>query len=123
MNEIYIEGMQFYAFHGCYREEQLVGNKFVVDMWLTVDTEKAAKSDDLSDTVSYLSVYQSVKKEMEITSKLLEHVAERIFTRLFDEFPRIKDIKIKLSKVNPPLGGEVDKVSVIIKKENKNYIL
>ncbi len=116
MNEILIEGMQFYAFHGCFKEENAVGNKFVIDIWINTDLSKASESDRLEDTVSYLSVYQKIKHEMEITSKLLEHVAQRIINNLFTNFLSIVDIKIKITKINPPLGGEIDKVSVILKK-------
>ena len=78
MSVIRIENMDFYAFHGCFAEEQKIGTHFRVDVALTTDTTKAQKSDDINHTVNYLEVYQVVKREMMIPSHLLEHVADRI---------------------------------------------
>ena len=75
MSTISIEGMEFYAYHGHFAEEQIIGTWFVVDLFLKTDTTRAEQSDDLQDTVNYLEVYQTVKQEMQISSKLLEHVA------------------------------------------------
>lgn len=108
-----IEGMEFYAFHGCYREEQIVGNRFLVDLQFTTDIEAAMSSDSITDTVSYLTVYKIIAREMKITSHILEHVAKRILDAIYYEFgTSISNVKIKVSKCNPPLGGYVNKVSV-----------
>lgn len=108
-----IEGMEFYAFHGCYREEQIVGNRFLVDLQFTTDIESAMVSDSIEDTVSYLTVYEIVAREMKITSHILEHVAKRIIDAIYSEYEgQILSVKVKVSKCNPPLGGFVQKVSV-----------
>ncbi len=109
---IEIENMEFYAFHGCYREEKIVGNRFLVDMSFECDMEIANQSDNVSDTVSYLDVYATIKEEMMISSNILEHVAERIINSIKAKYPKILSGKIKISKCNPPLGGSIDKVSV-----------
>lgn len=108
--------MEFYAFHGCFEEERNIGTRFRVDLQFDVDARRAQVSDNLEDTVNYLSVYQVVKREMEIPSKLLEHVGERILDALFAEFPAIEDAVVKVSKLNPPLGGKLDAVCVEIEK-------
>ncbi len=114
---IEIEGMEFYAFHGCYKEEQIVGNRFLVDIVYETDSSSAIDSDSICDAVSYLEVYQIVEKQMAITSHLLEHVAERIIDAVLGHFyPQITHIKVKVSKCNPPLGGFVKKVSVTLEK-------
>lgn len=104
--------MEFYAYHGCFREEQIIGTRFLVDLYLETETVKAENSDDLNDTVNYQEVYLLVKQEMEIKSKLLEHVGRRILKSVMTQFPEIESAKIKISKMNPPLGGKIRSVSV-----------
>jgi 7,8-dihydroneopterin aldolase/epimerase/oxygenase len=116
MGIIEIEGMEFYAYHGHYAEEQIVGNRFLVDLTLVTDCEKAAKSDNLNDALNYLSVYMVIKEEMQIKSHLLEHVADRILNRLYIEFGQIEKAKVKISKFNPPMGGQIEKVSVTLER-------
>ncbi len=114
---IELEGMEFYSFHGCYREEQMVGNRFLVDLTFETSAEKCAHSDSIEDAVSYLEVYQLVAKEMAIPSHLLEHVAKRIIDAVVANFAsNIYHIKVKVSKCNPPLGGYLDKVSVTLER-------
>ena len=112
MSVISIEGMEFFAYHGCFKEEQVIGTKFRIDLFLEVDTTEAEKTDNLQDTVNYQAVYQLVKKEMETTSKLLEHVGKRILDRVKHEFPVVDHTRIKIRKLNPPLGGKIDFVSL-----------
>ncbi|MCB2208636.1 MAG: dihydroneopterin aldolase [Bacteroidetes bacterium] len=112
MSVISIEGMEFFAYHGCFKEEQVIGTKFRIDLFLEVDTSTAEKSDNLKDTVNYQSVFLLVKKEMETPSKLLEHVARRILDRIKKEFTNVDHVRIKIRKLNPPLGGKMDFVSL-----------
>jgi len=114
MSIISIEGMEFFAYHGCFKEEQLIGTKFNIDIFLTVETTLAEESDSLEDTVNYQEVFQLVKKEMETTSKLLEHVGNRILNSLKDRFPQVEKATLKIRKMNPPLGGKMDFVSVTL---------
>ena len=106
--------MEFFAYHGCFKEEQLIGTKFNIDIFLTVETTLAEESDSLEDTVNYQEVFQLVKKEMETTSKLLEHVGNRILNSLKDRFPQVEKATLKIRKMNPPLGGKMDFVSVTL---------
>ncbi|MBR6441048.1 MAG: dihydroneopterin aldolase [Bacteroidales bacterium] len=117
MAVITINGMQFYAFHGCFREEQAIGTRFRVDVAYETDTTKAQQSDNIEDTVSYLAVYRALKEEMEIPSHLLEHVADRIARRLLADFGAIERVEVSVSKIAPPLGGEMESVSVKITKD------
>jgi dihydroneopterin aldolase len=112
MSTISIEQMEFYAYHGCFKEEQIIGTRFLVDLFLETNTSKAEKSDDLGDTVNYQEVYLLVKKEMEVKSKLLEHVGRRILKAVKGRFPEIESAKIKISKMNPPMGGKMKSVSL-----------
>lgn len=116
MGIIEIEGMKFYAYHGHFKAEQVVGNYFEVNIRLEIDCSKAAKSDKLEDALNYQAVYESIKKEMQTKSALLENVAERIINTLYKEFPTIEKARLKISKMNPPMGGEIDKVSVTLER-------
>jgi len=107
--------MKFYAFHGVMEQERIVGNTFIVNLKLDVDLSKASETDDLSDTINYAEIYDIVKAEMEIPSKLLEHVAGRILQRIKTEFPVIEKIKIRLAKERPPVGGEIESAAVVMK--------
>jgi len=113
---IEIEGMEFYAYHGHFSAEQVVGNRFIVNLTLITDCSKAAQSDDLADALDYQIACGVVQEEMQIKSHLLEHVAQRILDRLYVECPSIEKAKIKISKLNPPMGGEIEKVSVTLEQ-------
>ena len=115
MTTIALENMEFYSYHGCFREEQIIGTRFLVDLYLETDTLEAEESDDLSTTVNYQEVYLLVKQEMDIKSNLIEHVARRILKKIGNKYPQVTDARIKLQKMNPPLGGKVESVSVTIK--------
>jgi dihydroneopterin aldolase len=104
--------MRFYAHHGCFEQERAIGTHFRVDVVFETDTSQAEVSDNIGDTVSYLDVYQVVKREMEIPSNLLEHVARRIGEGIRIDFPSVTAVRVKVSKLNPPLGGQMESVSV-----------
>lgn len=106
--------MRFYAFHGVMEQEQIVGNTFVVDLKLDVDLSKASETDDLPDTINYAEIYRVVKAEMEIPSKLLEHVAGRILRKIRKKFPSIEKVEICLSKEHPPVGGEIESATIVM---------
>ena len=106
--------MKFYAYHGVLEQERRVGNTFVVDLTLTATLEKAVQSDQLEDTINYAEVYELTKQEMNIPSQLLEHVAGRICRALRHHFPQIEQIEIRVSKLNPPFGGDVHSASVLL---------
>lgn len=114
MATIRIEGMDFFAYHGCFTEESIIGTRFEVDLTVVVDTDQAEISDDLHQTVNYMNLYDTVKKEMEIRSNLLENVAHRILKAIALRFPTITRTEIKISKLNPPIGGKADRVSVTL---------
>ena len=102
---ILLKNVLFFAHHGVAPQEMVTGNEFYIDLRLKTDFKHAAVTDELDDTISYADIYAILKQEMEIPSKLLEHVCGRIATRLFQEFPGIEEIEIKLSKRNPPMAG------------------
>lgn len=112
---IYLENVLFFAHHGVSPQETVVGNEFTVSLKLKVNMPAAIRTDEIRDTISYADVYAAIKQEMEIPSRLLEHVCGRIAVRLFREFPAIEEAEIKLSKRNPPMGADIDSAGVEIR--------
>ena len=105
---IELKEMRFYAYHGVMPQETKVGNNFVVNLILTAPLEQAVRSDELDDTINYAAVYEVVKEQMDIPSKLIEHAAGRILYALKAA------IELKLSKLNPPFGGDIHSASIIL---------
>ena len=112
MAVISINGMRFYAHHGCFEQERAIGTHFRVDLTFETDTSRAEVTDNIDDTVSYLEVYQVVKAEMSTPSNLLEHVAHRVGKAVLEEFAAVDSVTVRVFKLNPPLGGQMDSVSV-----------
>ena len=116
MGIIRIDNMEFYAYHGCYKEERVVGNRFLADLEISVNLDKAALSDNIKDTLNYQLAYNVVKEQMSQKSNLLENVAGRILDQLFKSFPYIEKATVKVSKMNPPMGGQIERVSVTLSR-------
>jgi dihydroneopterin aldolase len=114
MGQIQIEGMEFYSFHGHFKEERIVGNKFVVNLTIETDMKLPSQSDNLKDAVNYQRIYEIVKAQMEMKSHLLEHIAGRILDAIYAEMGGITGATVKVSKMNPSMGGKIGSVSVII---------
>jgi 7,8-dihydroneopterin aldolase/epimerase/oxygenase len=119
---IQLNNLEFFAFHGCFKEERIIGNRFLVNVSLETDTSEAEETDDLTKTINYQEVYKLVKTEMEIASKLLENVARRIITSLSIKYPKLSNIEITVSKINPALGGKVESVSVKLNHHNRTSV-
>lgn len=116
MAKILLEEMEFYAYHGCFKEEQVIGNRFIVNLEIDVDSSEAEQSDHLADTVNYQAVYEVVKETMAEKSHLLEHLGRRLLDALTSRFAQINEIRLKVSKMNPPMGGRMRCVSVEMKR-------
>jgi dihydroneopterin aldolase len=113
---IELEEMEFYAYHGCFREEQRVGNRFLVNVTVRTNMTQPAQTDKIDDALNYVKVYELVKAEIDQTSNLLEHVTGRILDVLYQQFTEIEWARVKVSKMNPPMGGKMEKVSVTLEK-------
>ena len=116
MGVIKIEQMEFYAFHGHYREEQIVGNRFLVDLEIETNMEKAAASDQLEDADNDQVAYKIVREEMKKKSKLLENIARRILDSLYKELPGMDKVTVTIKKMNPPMGGQIKSVNVSLSR-------
>jgi len=107
MNTIALKGMRFFAYHGYYEEERILGAHYNLDVTVEVNFTKAGLNDELSDTVNYETIYEICKEVMSVPSKLLEHVVTQIELKLTEYYPSIQGVDIVLEKLNPPLGGAV----------------
>ena len=112
MGIIKLKNIRTYSYHGCLIEEGKIGSDYAVDLEVKTDLRKSAVSDDLKDTVDYVLLNRIVVEEMEIRAHLLEHVAHRIIKRIFKEVAAISRITLAVSKLNPPIGGDVEAVTI-----------
>jgi len=112
MGVIRVENIRIYSNHGCLQEEAKIGSHYRVDVEVKADLMKSAKSDKLTDTVDYVHINKIVKEEVMQRSELLEHVVDRILMRLLSEISLIEEAKVALSKLNPPIGGDVEAVTI-----------
>ena len=105
MGLVSLRGLEFFAYHGYYDEEQKVGNKYSVDVTVKADLNTAAVADALSQTVNYESLYNIVKENMQIRSRLLEHIGYEIIQSVFQQFDKVQWVEVSIAKFNPPIGG------------------
>lgn len=117
MGKIRVNNIRLYAYHGCLEEEALIGSEYRVDIEIQANLDVAKTSDALEDTVDYVHINSIVKEEMQIRSKLLEHVAQRIIRRVFSELSTVSEINVSVSKLNPPIGGDVESVAIILQEK------
>ncbi len=116
--EINLEGMEFYAYHGLYEQEQMIGNRFIVDIFITFEYESAkGQVENLSKTIDYEKLYACASLEMRKRYKLLETLAEKIIDHIHDAYPSILFVKVSVTKLHPPVGGHCDKAKVTLQKE------
>jgi dihydroneopterin aldolase len=119
MGIIKLKNIRTYSYHGCLIEEGKIGSEYSVDLEIKADLEESALTDDLQDTVDYVHLNRIVVEEMAIRSNLLEHVAQRIIKRIFNEIEAISRVKLGVSKLNPPIGGDVEAVTIEMKEYRK----
>lgn len=119
MGIIKVQDIKVYAYHGCLEEEKKIGSDYRVDLIIHADLTRSAQTDKLSDTVDYVHLNRIVKEEMVIPSHLLEHVAERILKRIMDELTLVDKAIVEVSKINPPIGGNVSEVTIQREKARK----
>jgi len=114
MGQIYLENIRTYSHHGCMKEETVIGSEYRVDLWVDADLTVASLSDDLKDTPDYVVLHEIVVDEMKVPSYLLEHVAQRIIDRIKSSIGDLDHVRVRISKINPPIGGDVQSVSVLL---------
>ena len=121
MGRVTLEGLEFFAFHGYYEEEQKIGNKYGVDISVEMPLGKASENDRLADTINYEDLYNIIRSEMKKPSRLLENIGERIMKSVFEKFPLITYADVSISKFNPPIGGICKRAKVKLSKKREDY--
>nr|WP_321221325.1 dihydroneopterin aldolase [uncultured Psychroserpens sp.] len=119
MGIIKVENIRVFAHHGCLKEETKIGSDYRVDIEIKADLQKSSKTDELYDTVDYVLLNKIAKEEMQKPSKLLETVAKRMLTRIFLEEKLVKKATVSVSKLNPPIGGDVESVTIKMTERRK----
>jgi len=119
MGIIKVSNIRVFAHHGCLKEETKIGSEYRVDLKVSADLQTSAKTDMLEDTVDYVFLNKVIKEEMGKPSKLLETVSRRILDRIFNEDELVKKATVSISKINPPIGGDVEKVTVKMTDKRK----
>ena len=117
MGIIKLTNIRTFSFHGCLEEEAKIGSNYHVDLKIKTNLKPSAKTDELTDTVDYVDLNRIVVEEMAIRAKLLEHVAQRIIDRVLQELQMVLKIEVEVTKLNPPIGGDVEGVTIIMKKK------
>ena len=117
MNPIYtirLDGIYVRAFHGCYDLEQQVGNRFRVDIVIRTPPGDLPATDDVTQAVNYLTVFEIVERTMQRTQRTIEAAASNVIAAIKEAFPQIVEVECTVAKIAPPLGGKIDKVSVTL---------
>jgi dihydroneopterin aldolase len=121
LDKIYFNGMSFYGYHGVFGAEAELGQRFFVDLDLSLDLSKAGASDDLNDTVNYADIFTCVQKVVEGERyNLVEKLAAQIAERLLRQFP-LMEVKVKVTKPNPPINGHYESVAIEMIRKRGDY--
>jgi dihydroneopterin aldolase len=115
MGKIALEGLEFFAYHGAYIEEQKIGNRYAVDINIETDFTTAAETDRLKETVNYEDVYDHIKEVMHQKHRLLEHIGHSIIERIRSQYPNIQEVEVSVSKFNPPIGGVCERAKITMR--------
>ena len=122
MGYIILSNIRTYSYHGCMDEEEKIGTEFRTDLKVKTDMMQAAKTDELRYGLDYTRLNEIVMAEMRVRAKLMETVALRIIKNIFDEFEIAEKVEVKVTKLNPPVGGNIEAVSVVLKKNRKDLV-
>lgn len=116
MSHLVIRRIRCYSYHGCLKEEAIIGGNFLIDVRLDFNSSHSERTDDLKDTVDYCQVYDIVQREMDIRSKLIEHVGARIADALLKEIALLDATTVRVTKIAPPMNGDVQEVQFIVRR-------
>lgn len=120
MDRIDVEGIRLFGYHGCMDEEEKIGTEYIINVSVWANLHKAADSDRLRDTVDYVHINRIVAEEVKKRSKLIEAVAKRIINRIMQELLLVQRVEVKLSKLFPPINGDVQSVGVTLTDERSS---
>ncbi|MBT8254006.1 MAG: dihydroneopterin aldolase [Flavobacteriaceae bacterium] len=122
MGIVKVENIRVFAYHGCLSEEKKIGSDYSVDLEVKANLRPSAESDRLRDTIDYVLLNRIIKEEMLKPTHLLETVAKRILERILNEEARVVKATVWVSKLNPPIGGDVEKVTIKMTEKRKKAV-
>ena len=123
IHKIALNGLELFAHHGFYAEEQVIGGRFIVDIEIETDFSVATKTDELGGTVNYEQLFEIVTSEMKLPSKLLEHVGQRIIERVIALSVKINKASLTIKKLNPPFAAKINSSSISIEYSKPGHVL
>jgi len=112
-----VENLKIYSFHGCMKEEEIIGSDYVVNARAVCQLQRETFNDDIAQTVDYVDIARIIKREMAIRSKLLESVVRRILSSCLEEIIVLEEITVSVSKINPPINADVESVTVSLSEK------
>ncbi len=112
---VFLRNVRFYAFHGVLPQERQVGGDFLLSLRVAYPLDAAMESDEVGDTLNYATLFELAKREMDVPSQLLEHVADRIVKAIRATLPAVTSVELELTKQNPPMGADCEGAGVMIK--------
>ena len=112
-----VENLKIYSFHGCMKEEEIIGSDYVVNARAVCRLERETFNDDITQTVNYVDIARIIKREMAVRSKLLESVVRRILSSCLEEIIVLEEITVSVSKINPPINADVESVTVSLSEK------
>ena len=112
-----VENLKIYSFHGCMKEEEIIGSDYVVNARAVCQLEQETFNDDITQTVDYVDIARIIKREMAVRSKLLESVVRRILSSCLEEIIVLEEITVSVSKINPPINADVESVTVSLSEK------
>ncbi len=116
MGKLHLQNIKIFAYHGCMEVEEMIGSFYEVNLLVKADLSKVSKTDNILDTVNYVELNKIIHEQMAIVSKTIEHVADRILNTIGDDFLDVNFAEVSISKVNPPVDGDMDKFTVILER-------
>lgn len=122
MDKILFNKMEFWGYHGAFKEENKLGQRFYVDLELYFDLSKAGRSDNLEDTVNYADIYKTVQQIVEKEKyELVEAIAERLATKILDGYMIIDEVLVRVTKPDPPIPGHYESVAIEIRRSRAGH--
>jgi len=120
MDKILFNKMEFWGYHGAFKEVNTLGQRFYVDLEIYFDLSKAGHSDNLKDTVNYADIYKTTQQVVENEKyELVEAIAERLAAKILDSYLLIDEILVRVTRPDPPIPGHYQSVAVEIKRSRE----
>jgi dihydroneopterin aldolase len=113
MDILTIKGLKYHARHGLYEEEKEKGNHFEVDLIIAANLQMSAHSDSIHETIDYEIIDREVSRIFDSEPvNLIETLCKRIGDAIISEIPSIRELTVKLRKINPPIKTPLDYAEV-----------